>query len=351
MDSRRTTTYLKGAAIATVMFSHFGGYYGDQDLAIFVNAVSLFFVLSGYGIYYSLDGYFQRSATKPRALAGFYISRAAKIFPLYWLALVAALYYNPDTYQMGGISWAMLGIMLVAPFLQSHGIFWFITAIFQCYLVAPLLYWAVKKLKPAIFLTVTLLLLGVSLGISYWIGSVSAYNSPWVEVYFYRELLLANIFLFSLGMAIPGLLAAYPGRFNKWWLGVASLAGFLSFVWLTWLPEGNHYLAVPLILFAFTLSLYAVAANPRLPLTPVFVLLGSYSFSLYLFHDAFFTLLKNKGLLLPPDFSGSLIDKLVAPAWTLLFFPVFVLVCILVEKAFAFWSREFMKQFFPQVRV
>jgi len=34
-----------------------------------------------------------------------------------------------------------------------------------------------------------------------------------------------------------------------------------------------------------------------------------------------------------------------------LFFPVFVLVCVLVEKAFAFWRREFMKQFFPQVLV
>jgi len=57
------------------------------------------------------------------------------------------------------------------------------------------------------------------------------------------------------------------------------------------------------------------------------------------------------GLLLPPDPAGSLIDKLAAPAWTLLFFPVFVLVCVLVEKAFAFWRREFMKQFFPQVLV
>jgi hypothetical protein len=34
-----------------------------------------------------------------------------------------------------------------------------------------------------------------------------------------------------------------------------------------------------------------------------------------------YNLLKSMGLLLPPDLAGSLMEKLIAPAWTLLFFP------------------------------
>jgi peptidoglycan/LPS O-acetylase OafA/YrhL len=136
---------------------------------------------------------------------------------------------------------------------------------------------------------------------------------------------------------MPRLLAAYPDRFRSRWLGAASLAGFAVFAYLTRSAEGHRYLDVPLIMFAFTLCLYTIAAAPWLPLSRFFVLLGTYSFSLYLFHEAYFELLKSWGLLVP--------HRLASVAYALLFFPLFLLVCVMVEKGFTFWRREFINLF------
>jgi peptidoglycan/LPS O-acetylase OafA/YrhL len=88
-DTRKATETLKGLAIFVVLINHylndnFSGNYGG-----FANiTISIFFLLSGYGIYLTLDKRFADNKFSWQALGAFYYDRLIRIFPLFWLALV-----------------------------------------------------------------------------------------------------------------------------------------------------------------------------------------------------------------------------------------------------------------------
>jgi len=96
---------------------------------------------------------------------------------------------------------------------------------------------------------------------------------------------------------------------------------------------GSHYLIVPIFLLSAVFFCLTMISNPpELPLSRVFVLIGTYTYSLYLFHHNYYGLLSRVGWI---D-KGNVATVVVA----IVLFPIFFLLCYglenLVNKATSF---------------
>lgn len=138
-NTREITSYLKGFAICSVIVVHYINYYYYSLLVGYANGViSIFFMLSGYGLFHSLQKDFGSDKITWQTLARYFYKRATRIFPLYWLALLLTLliYQSPLSLNL---------FLAVRPFDNNYTLYWFIQAIVQCYLIAPLMYLLLKK--------------------------------------------------------------------------------------------------------------------------------------------------------------------------------------------------------------
>ena len=131
-SNKDASNILKGIAILTVLINHYLNRYTTFESGGFANTVvAIFFLLSGYGIFIS----FKKRATDTdevfsfKSIVTFYISRFARIFPLFWIALVIeALIAN--SFQPTLLSF--LGF-------EAGRHYWFVSSILQCYLLTPFL--------------------------------------------------------------------------------------------------------------------------------------------------------------------------------------------------------------------
>ena len=81
----QATEWLKGFAILIVIISHLSRTYNDAFFGPgYANgAISIFFVLSGYGAYFSLKRRFASNADTVKTIAIYYTDRVLRIFILY----------------------------------------------------------------------------------------------------------------------------------------------------------------------------------------------------------------------------------------------------------------------------
>ncbi len=202
-DLRPVSDYLRGFAMVLVLLSHYREHFlgGDPLWEGYGNAaVALFLVLSGYGNGLSLRA---AGAWSWRGVLDFYLRRFTRIYPLYYVGLLSIALCSgawPD--------WrALLG--LEAPF-------WFVHAIIQCYLAAPILLAALARMGPGRFvLAATAGLALVNLA-----GYAAYAGLPgWARgnVLVFRHLFLGHVYLFAMGLALPSLalpasILAFPFR-------------------------------------------------------------------------------------------------------------------------------------------
>jgi peptidoglycan/LPS O-acetylase OafA/YrhL len=78
------------------------------------------------------------------------------------------------------------------------------------------------------------------------------------------------------------------------------------------------------IVSCFALCAMMIAVRPPLPLGRVFILLGTCSYSLFLFHLGFYRLLELVGINVP--------DSRASIAYTLLLSPLLIIFCVWLEK-------------------
>ena len=132
-NSMTTTDTLKGLSILVVLVNHYLNLNTVVDSGGFGNAwIAVFFFLSGYGIFHSLDRYKQLSS---REVISFYYRRISRIFPLLWIAWLLEFIVRG-----GNLSFFILtGI-------HATGHYWFVPAILHCYLTAPLISIILKQL-------------------------------------------------------------------------------------------------------------------------------------------------------------------------------------------------------------
>ena len=278
-----TTNTLKGLAIIIVLINHYlnlnvtGNYTGFANLAI-----SIFFVLSGYGLSFSLRKRFGDTFTA-KGVFRFYFDRAIRIFPLLWLAWLVQSAVTGEELS----PWILAGVHG-----QEH--YWFIPSLLHCYLLAPLLFLGMRKQwwkSAAIFLLLLLIVTG--LGRTGILPENLIKSLLWINGE-YRDMFFLHIFLFHVGMILPHFMKPrldssaksrkFPFRF--WSLAMLTLALMIFLKYNT--DESTlakiAWQLLPLVPLAglvhFGIS-HSVVSRPL-------AFLGSISYAVYLFHPTLY---------------------------------------------------------------
>lgn len=347
-QERYVANYLKGLVILAVIFAHYSQYYLTVHYQIWFVGLAqsllvLFFILSGYGIYLSLEKRLGDRKRSAPALAGFFLSRALRIYPFYWLALLATPYFDPNYYAvLHEFSLSTVAIYLAVPFVKATGEFWFVTTIVQCYLVAPILYFLLKRISLHKYILFNFVAIGLLLAASVAKLQTDFYTEE-LRAYLFKGFLFSHVLAFSLGMTLPLLMVTYRREIMKVSISWVTLPVFAIFVILTseadlLFTNSMVFLLPILLLSALCVVLFSLVNRPRLPFTRYLVIPGEYSYPAYLFHLPFFGVLAYFGVIKNEDWKSPLL--LIA------LLPLFLAVCIVAQNALDFLRRG-SSRFFP----
>jgi peptidoglycan/LPS O-acetylase OafA/YrhL len=285
---RHTTSVLKGIAITFVVLHHFVRRFEPEFFHFLGNHfVSIFFVVSGIGISYSLTKLSYINSGLRRA-ASYFKTRCRRIYPMYWLMLLLVLLKDGWVLPLEDF---LLQFLLLD--FNNPPRVWFLFAIVQCYLVAPLLFQLLRKSVVAYVAIVILCFAACN-----WL--LPEFGVPNVRVYSYKSLYMSHVFLFALGLVMPIALSNIRVRVAS----ITSVSVFLVFCFVCYIT--SEYVTVmpamkqPLNVLFLLSSLACCASFVLTPaLTRKFrflALLGNYSFSIYLFHGMVFFVLASLGL-------------------------------------------------------
>lgn len=354
-SNRDITFWLRGVAIFVVVVSHFFYLYDlefyEQWVNNYANAfVAVFFVVAGFGAYYSLEKRFGSHEEKNnRVILKYFWDRATYIYPIYWISLAATYLLDKEFFFEHKLDLIRnIGMIIAAPVSLSP--YWFVVAIVQCYLFAPLLYLVFRWLRLKYVIALNALMLFIVLLFSFHylhIVNLAAHllsyeyadpSEPYVLLD--RGIFLGNVLLFSLGMMMPPLISRFGARFNKrtfYYVSLMLLIGFSVFLRYDARVFHRAILESELVyyLLVFAFCLFALTASPALPLRKLFVRFGKLSYSIYLLHWVFFVLLVNVGLFRAKNPYSILI--------TVATFPFFVLFCTFLEKQVARLRARYLR--------
>lgn len=317
-DTKEVTLYLRGLAVSAVLVNHYvNDFVSRQFPGYAFGIISIFFVVSGYGIFHSLQKSFAQNQTKLLALLKYFYKRAIRILPLYWLAFLLASYFFFQSYSMKTFS-----------FIPLHKFpgdyFLFVTLILQCYVASPFLYFFLTKFgerKFAVLVTVFILL---GLLCYFFISLPHSYY-----IFYYRSFFLGHISLFALGMLIPSLVLNEDNRNTNKYLTVLFFLLFVTAVYYTRQRDmlflhSAIYLLPLFIISSFVFCLFFISVKPSIPLRKPIILIGTYSYSVYLLHHFYYEILARLGIIKYASLLGLVL--------TILLFPVFLLICAGTEK-------------------
>ncbi|MCL4474200.1 MAG: acyltransferase [Actinobacteria bacterium] len=347
-SSRDITDYLRGLGVIAVLITHYSGMY-DSDfyshyLSNYGNAfMAIFFILAGYGGFFSFEKRFAAHNTSFRVIAKYLLDRVLRIYPLYWVALLLTAFIEPQYFPVGDMSIAqLLAVVAALPVVTTP--LWFISSIIQCYIFAPFLYMILKKIRVRKFILFNLALGAVLLLVSQdymeFVGRLQRLTSwtiPDPNVILYRGIFLGNVLLFSLGLMTPGLIREYGERMRSWVVFLVSAGSLLGLSFILRydvlvLQRGQLIAEVGYYSSVFFFCWSTVVVKPMLPMKGLIGLMGRYSYSLYLFHALLFQILIMVNL-----FQKRLPLSL---AIVFLLFPPLIWFCIVSEKgARAFRNR------------
>ena len=192
--------------------------------------VTLFFVLSGYGIFCSLD---RRQKKGPVRFLPFMKRRLIRILPEYDLSLFVLVFFSPQATCLSAAGWKHVFLHLV--FLHNidsvtassiNGILWTMAVIVQFYLIAIPMYHLLRKVKylfPVLFIAITI---GFKFFCFHCFGTADAF---WES----RQLLPSVADNFALGMFTAWLLQQrMPELALRRWFRLVMLALSLVLLYL-----------------------------------------------------------------------------------------------------------------------
>lgn len=251
------------------------------------HAVSVFLIVSGFGLTHSLvtkfaPGYSWR---------GWYRARLLRLFPMYWVAhgVIALSPFVWLAEPIDGRFWLSIAGDRIWPvesmFFYLNAAWWYFGLLLQLYLVFPLLFLLLRRIGPRAFLFVALL---TTLGVRHLLLSVYPVNGNWVQGAFFGS----RLFEFAAGMALgvwhqrepsdterrlfgaPALMAGVV----LYGLGLASYANIVTYVATDALVGSGLFLLLAHLA-------HACAPRPRLGL--ILAQVGAYSYGLYLVHQPY----------------------------------------------------------------
>jgi peptidoglycan/LPS O-acetylase OafA/YrhL len=305
------TEFLKGIAIISVLMNHYANFFISGNYEEFANGmISIFFLLSGYGIFHSLSHkkYYDISFLKY-----FYTKRIFRIYPLYFLSLFLSTVVIGNSYSFF--------TYLAFPF-QAPGIYWFITSLIQCYIFAPVIVFFRNVLgnKTYIIVLSTIMLL------VHFISVILGFDTS-RENFGYRFFTMGHLFLFCYGVCIPKISSS--GMIAK--KSSLILSGVVFAIRLVLTRNNNilfqnsaMYLSLIFMMSCF-IFIASILQQKKFSLNNYIInVIGRYSYSIYLFHSVYYYLLYKLGFIQK--------NSLLSIILTLGIFPIFLVSCIVVEN-------------------
>jgi len=283
-DTSAQTGYLKGLAIIVIFFHHYileifpGAFslYGHQF-------VTLFFILSGYGVFYSIKKELAQGLGRA-PLLHYLLKRALRIYPLYWLWLLLGLLKGSQSLS----ELRLLNDVLLLGFEESPQ--WFLVPLAHCYILAPFIYLAARR-NAAVFGT------GISILIVCLHFLLSGQGGVPNKAVAYLGVYGSHVYLFSLGVLLHFLPKSRASKAAPALCALSALAMLCAFDQLnphfTPLvlahPAANFAALLAPALFIFC---FLPLNPPLLPLKALFRHAGKYSYAIFLFHGKFIYTLK-----------------------------------------------------------
>ena len=310
---RDMTDWLKGFAILSVMINHFLDVYVTRAFSGYANGIiALFFIISGHNLYYALEKYRRINWA---SVTHFFLRRCSRVYPLFWCSLIVISLYHEQLYPIWSFFLPSFRVLIT---------YWFINALLQCYLIAPLFYIVLKRFGVVGYFACIMLVIIVVNVHPYFLSLTN-------ELFFFRYKWwnMLYLVLFGVGMAFPLIMPQMARLFSVSRAHLIFSFGLFSlFVYFTrqrnmGFPGAERVFAPLLVLSALAFCFCVLSYLPAFPLIKPLVWLGTYSYSLYLFHLDYFFLLNRVGLTAKGTFM-SLVPALIC-------FPLFCLFCYGVE--------------------
>jgi peptidoglycan/LPS O-acetylase OafA/YrhL len=318
-------TSLRFFAAAMVVVFHTRrefGYFGLANHLALTQAVSLFFVLSGYILAHT-----HRTITSKNELRSFYLKRFARIWPLHLAGAAAAAWLiHFEGGSIAGAAAALNVLLLHAwswninDYFSLNGVSWSLSDEAFFYAVFPLLIWRANttwavKLAGTVLLTAAMLLAFKNMGrpLMLW----SAYISPITRLSEFMMGIAAYQLREKLGQAIK---TGWPASVIE--IGVALIA--VSAVWaadLKFVSDLPFHPDKPVaiwlsncgaaIVFALLIAVFALEKGilSRLLNARPLIYLGEISFALYMVHQLVLRYAEDHGYMTP---SYSISTKAIA---------------------------------------
>lgn len=212
---------MRGLAALGVLVTHVAFQTGATHVPVlgriwgrFDLAVAVFFALSGFLLWRSHAGA-ARGMGPTQGIVRYWISRATRILPAYWVAVAVVLTFLPTANASYRTWWANLGLVQVfVPLTLTDGLtqMWSLSVEVAFYLVLPLLAFALVRLRgPAARLRVPAILALIAVSLTWAFVPVSTpggiHHDNWLPGY---------LPWFGAGMLLAELAVSPPGRMHRW---------------------------------------------------------------------------------------------------------------------------------------
>jgi hypothetical protein len=323
-DTKDITNYIKGIAIIIVLIEHYFGVYLRDDYDEFIGfangIISLFYALSGYGLFISSKNLFLNKGVERYTL--FFFKRFMRVLPSYYVLFLPKLIWQAH------FNW----MMVFLPFIFQPYTIRFVAYILQCYFLAPLLLILLVRVGLFRYLIVFAIILLISL------------ITPTISGIEYRLVNFGHIFFFAFGLATPMLLSKSAGRLKHYYIRLVAIMIFLLSVNYTRLDyvlfaHSQKIAFILLLISSIVIIMNMIESYPTLYMKKIIILFGVNSYPLLLLNLTFYSILFKCGLISHNNLKSFFVAMLLIPA--------LLLVCIYCEIMAKKFTLAVQKVVFP----
>ncbi len=270
----------------------YAGWFGDQGVGLFV-------VASGFGLTWGL---LHTVGNQPLRLGKFYLRRAERVYPMWWMAhLVFAILwlltgkgFSPLTV---GYWLSFFGIRITPELLYLFApAWWYVGLLIQLYFVYPLIWEALRRYGPTSVLIVTC---GIAVAVR---GAGLLHFDSYVDAWNRGAFFVTRLPEFVVGVYFAARLFDDPEKTRRMFVSWPAIAAAVAFylagtlLSLTWIGLSIAPLLLAVGAFIPLYALFSQHWVSRMPGCNLWRWTGEHSYPLYLVHHPLLLLFVPMGL-------------------------------------------------------